>query len=250
MPNIFQTPLSPTPDVHGNVPVMLMDFGDVDFVSIESLRVLTTFSTVMTKLPGQAVRVSLARVPPTPNKTFAPQAAKKLREMAPPDSKLLLRVLETSKSGLPVVELFERLASSKVAMLNASLELDESLYKSSDDNKTPKISPEDPSIKQLQHHELVDLRQDLESMQVSDNRKSSVSSGVGSHSSGSTPSPTPQHVIVPKASLPSVKSNFDVKVFNVVDPTNFYIHPLQTLPELITLARQLKVTNFNKIIIF
>lgn len=226
---------------------MLMDHGDVDFVSIESLRLLTTFSTVLTKLPGQAVRVTLARVPPTSNKTFTPQAAKKLREMAPPDSQLLLRVLETSRSGLPVVELFERLASGKVAMLNASLELDENLYKSSDDRQ--KISPEEPLIKQLENHELVDLRQDLESMQVSGNRKSSVSSGVGSHSSGSTPSPTPQHVVVSKAQLPLIKSNFDVKVFNVVDPTNFYIHPLKTLPDLITLGRQLKVANFYKSII-
>lgn len=119
----------PTHD--GNVSVQLMDFGDTELVPGNTLRELQTLSPVLARLPDQAVRVFLARVPPSPSKIFTEKAAKTLRQIAPPELSLMVRVLELN-NGVPVVELFERLESGKLVTINASLEMDESLYRSAD----------------------------------------------------------------------------------------------------------------------
>lgn len=119
----------PTHD--GNVSVQLMDFGDTELVPGSTLRDLQALSPVLARLPDQAVRVLLARVPPSPSKVFTEKAAKTLRQIAPPELSLMVRVLEFN-NGVPVVELFERLESGKLVTINASLEMDESLYRSVD----------------------------------------------------------------------------------------------------------------------
>jgi len=121
---------------------MMIDHGDMDSVSVKSLRVL---EGVITQLPGQAVRVSLARVPPASSKTFTTHAAKKMRELLPPNLHLQLRVVDTLKSGLPVVELYQQcIDSSNAAMVNALLQLDESLYEESTDQSAGSIPSPTP----------------------------------------------------------------------------------------------------------
>lgn len=119
----------PTHD--GNVSVQLMDFGDTELVPGNTLRDLQSLSPVLARMPDQAIRVLLARVPPSPSKTFTEKAAKTLRQIAPPELSLMVRVLEFN-NGIPVVELFERLESGKLVTINASLEMDESLYRTTD----------------------------------------------------------------------------------------------------------------------
>lgn len=123
----------PTHD--GNVSVQLMDFGDTELVLGSTLRDLQALSPVLARMPDQAVRVFLARVPPSPSKVFTEKAAKTLRQIAPPELSLMVRVLEFN-NGVPVVELFERLESGKLVTINASLEMDESLYRSADQAAT------------------------------------------------------------------------------------------------------------------
>ena len=120
---------STIPTHDGNVSVQLIDYGDIELVPRDSLRNLHKMSPLLTRLPNQAVLVSLARVPPSPTKLFTDKAAKKLRKIAPPDLSLMGRVLEF-KNDVPVVELFQRLDSCKLVTINASLEMDETLYRS------------------------------------------------------------------------------------------------------------------------
>ena len=120
---------STIPTHDGNVSVQLIDYGDIELVPRDSLRNLQKMSPLLTRLPNQAVLVSLSRVPPSPNKLFTDKAAKKLRKIAPPDLSLMGRVLEF-KNDVPVVELFQRLDSCKLVTINASLEMDETLYRS------------------------------------------------------------------------------------------------------------------------
>lgn len=123
---------------------MMIDHGDMDSVSVKSLRAL---EGVITQLPGQAVRVNLARVPPSSSKTFTTHAAKKMRELLPPNLHLQLRVVDTLKSGLPVVELYQQcIDSSNATMVNASLQLDETLYNESTEKSAcviPLLTPEE-----------------------------------------------------------------------------------------------------------
>jgi len=63
--------------------------------------------------------------------------------------------------------------------------------------------------------------------------------------SGSSLAPCPQQVMVPRVQLPSIGAKFDVKVLSVVDPTTFYVLPLENLPDLIALNRQLKESDFE-----
>lgn len=119
----------PTHD--GNVSVQLMDYGDTELVPGNTLRELQSLSPVLARLPEQAIRVLLARVPPSPTKVFTEKAAQTLRQIAPPELSLMVRVLEFN-NGVPVVELFERLDSGKLVTINASLEMNEALYRSTE----------------------------------------------------------------------------------------------------------------------
>lgn len=113
----------------GNVAVHLVDLGDVEIVPCNTLRDLATLSPVLARIPPQAIRVRLARVPPSPLLAFTEQAAQKLRDMVPPESRLMMRVMDIPTNGPPVVELYERLENQKIVILNASLEMDESLFR-------------------------------------------------------------------------------------------------------------------------
>lgn len=265
--------LSPVPASDGNVAAQLMDYGDVELVPFDKLRSLSSISPALAQLPSQAIRVLLARVPPM-NKTFKPEAAQKLREMAPQDSRcvalhlsipffkvhfkrlvffssLLVRCvgLETYKADqvLPVVELFERLTSlnGKMALINASLELDESLY-----CPIPLTDKKQPAVAESGNGSEAELRFHLESLKL--RKSSTASSGLASSGLGSkstTPSPTlmGDRVVVPEAEMPIVdtrrgpRSTYDVKVCNVSSPHHFYVQPLQTAHDLKRLTQELKV---------
>lgn len=122
---------SSIPTHDGNVSVQLMDFGDTELVPGNTLRELQSMSPVLARIPDQAVRVVLARLPP-PSCTFTEKAAKTLRELTPPGLSLMVRVQEF-RNGIPVVELFERIEESgKLVTINAMMEMDESLYRSTD----------------------------------------------------------------------------------------------------------------------
>lgn len=94
---------SSIPTHDGNVSVQLMDFGDTELVPGNTLRELQSLSLVLSRLPDQAVRVFLARLPP-PSCSFTEKAAKTLRELTPQGVSLMVRVVEF-KNGIPVVEL-------------------------------------------------------------------------------------------------------------------------------------------------
>lgn len=146
---------------------------------------------------------------------------------------------------LPVVELFEQLTSlnSKMAPINASLELDESLYCPIHltDKKQPAVAESgngsDTELR-LHHVESLKLR-----------KSSTASSGLASSGLGSkstTPSPTlmADRVMIPEAEMPILdtrRSIFDVKVCNVSSPHHFYVQPLQTAHDLKRLIQELKV---------
>lgn len=112
----------------GKVVVQLVDFGDTEAVSSSTLRDLQVLSPVLAKIPGQAVKVVLARVPP-PGKTFNEKAFEVLRNITPAEVNVLVRVIEFSSGGHPVVELFERLSDGKIVTINGSLEMNDSIYK-------------------------------------------------------------------------------------------------------------------------
>lgn len=122
---------SSIPTHDGNVSVQLMDFGDTELVPGNTLRELHTLSTVLARIPDQAVRVFLARLPP-PSCSFTDKAAKTLRDLTPHGLSLMVRVVEF-RNGIPVVELFERIEESgKLVTINAMMEMDETLYRSTD----------------------------------------------------------------------------------------------------------------------
>lgn len=186
----------------GNFPVQLIDYGDTELVTKDALRDLQTLSPILARMPGQAVRVFLARVPPSPSKTIITDlAAKKLREIAPPELSLMVRVLEINNNGIAVVELFERLEENgKLVAINATLETDETLYKSA------AVFPE-ATLE-------ADISQRLAAMPIP------------SRYNGLT-------VLVPEAEIPQVdtgrfKKPFNVRVFNISNPYHFYVQPLET----------------------
>ena len=135
---------SKIPTHDGNVSVQLIDYGDTELVPRDSLRDLQKMSPVLARMPDQAVRISLARVPPSPTKLFTDKAAKTLRNIAPPELSLMVRVLEF-KNDVPVVELFERLDSGKLITINASLEMDETLYRPADQSASKPVLDADLS---------------------------------------------------------------------------------------------------------
>ena len=106
---------------------------------------MTNLSPVLTRIPAQATRVLLSRVPPSPLLSFTEKAAQRLREMAPPSSCLMMRVCEIQQlTGTPVVQLYERLVENrKLVYINASLEMDDSLFRptNSSSTSTPATTP-------------------------------------------------------------------------------------------------------------
>ena len=109
-------------------------------ISGNTLRDMTTLSPVLARIPAQATRVRLSRVPPSPLLSFTEKAAQRLREIAPPTSCLMMRVCEIQQlTGTPVVELYERLENQKLVYINASLEMDDSLFRpiNSSNSSTP-----------------------------------------------------------------------------------------------------------------
>ena len=114
----------------GIVSVRLLDYGDTELVPIDSLRDLQVMSPVLARIPDQAVLVLLNGVL-SPTKLFTEKAARKLRKIAPPELSLVVRLLKF-ENDVPVVELFERLDSDKLVSVIASLEMDETLYRSAE----------------------------------------------------------------------------------------------------------------------
>ena len=260
----------------GKLAVQLMDYGDIEFVCHEKLRALNSVSVTLAQLPPQAIRVALSRVPPSPTKTFKPEAAKKLREMAPPDCRcvitrfftgllflliiinvilifsLIMRCvgMQAQNNGqlIPVVEIFERMPSGLMAMINATIEMDESLYCtiSTTDTKSPPVAVENGNGP--------DLLLSMEGLKLRKSSTSSsglASSGVGSKSSSPSPTFSSNVAVVPEAEMPVLDSRsfFDVKVCNVSSPSHFYVQPLPTAFALTELTRRLKV-RWKMIVIF
>lgn len=219
---------SSIPTHDGNVSVQLMDFGDTELVPGNTLRELQSMSPVLARIPDQAVRVVLARLPP-PSCTFTEKAAKTLREFTPPGLSLMVRVQEF-RNGIPVVELFERIEESgKLVTINAMMEMDESLYRSTDQVT---VQPALPKTRLD-----ADMSQRVAAMTLPSRRSSTSSS----------PSPTFQmeRVVVPEADIPAIDTGrfltpFDVQVFNVSNPDHFYVHSVHSLQLLNTLMLRLK----------
>ena len=116
----------------GKVVVRLIDYGDTEILAIGLLRELLW--PVLSRLAGEASRVRLARVPPSPLLEFTDRAAQRLREIAPRDSRFLMRIVDmAAPPAPPVVELYERLPSAKIVIINASLEMDETLFRAAAD---------------------------------------------------------------------------------------------------------------------
>lgn len=114
--------------IDGKVRVQLVDFGDIEDVADKTLIDLETVSPVLARLPDQAIKVVLARVPPA-GKVFNERAVDVLRKIIPPEANVLARVVEIAGDGQAVVELFERLPDGKMVTVNGSLELDETIFK-------------------------------------------------------------------------------------------------------------------------
>ena len=219
--------LNATPAEDGTVMVELIDYGQPEQVSAESLRDLSIVSPALARLPGQAAEVLLARIPPSPSLVFSDKAAKRLREIAPAHLRLWMRVIEFSPQGTPVVELYERIELGKLAVVNTTLEMDSSLYE---------LNPQSAAAAANKGGAAELVNQRMTAMNV----RHAVSS----------PSPTnflDGAVRVPPATLPQVSSGrtfhlLGVRVFNVVSPSNFYIHETDKIPELSKLTASMMVS--------
>ena len=203
-----------TPTNEGTVFSQLIDYGQPEQVSVKALRDLTPVSPVLARLPGQAIEILLARVPPTPDVIFSDKAAKRLKEIAPPDLRLFMRVHALSSEGKPIVELHQRIELGKLVVVNTTLEVDDSLYE---------LAPE-PGVNAVAEK----INQRLAAMNL---RKSS--------------SPINPEVVVPPSStlLSNIRPQnlLGVRVFNVANPFSFWVHFYDKEQELEKLTARMQV---------
>jgi hypothetical protein len=135
-----------------------------------------------------------------------------------------MRVIEFSPQGTPVVELYERIELGKLAVVNTTLEMESSLYQ--------------PNPQSAANKEGIEMF----------NQRMNIRQAVAS------PSPTnflSTSVHVPPIELPQVSSGrtfhlLGVRVFNVVSPSNFYVHETEKAPELSKLTARMKVSFYFK----
>jgi len=234
----------------GTVAVHLLDFGEVEIVPGNTLRDMTNLSPVLTRIPAQATRVRLSRVPPSPLLSFTEKAAQRLREMAPPSSCLMMRVCEIQQlTGTPVVELYERLENQKLVYINASLEMDDSLFRpiNSSNTSTPATTPSSTTPVSPKRHLATD--EQLLSRQFASITRTFTTNTMQPHEPVVRRMEVRQ-VIVPDLEMPLAergrnKIRFDVHVCNVSNPRLFYVQPLSSLNKLSHLMHKLQEVKKN-----
>ena len=217
------------PTADGKVFVRLIDFGDVEIFAVSDLRSLASLSPLLARMAGQATRTRLARVPPSPDFPFTEKTAQRLRELAPKNVDLVMRVVEMTDKTVPIVELFQRVNESGVlGALNTTLEMEMVLSKT--DSQVP-----------------------VDSMAVL------ALGSAGRNSTGSvsklpavknvSPSLLAMEVISP-AKVPAENGEFCVHVCNVSSPSNFFVQPLSSFPQLKAMLTSLQVMTIEDISTF
>jgi len=226
----------------GSVAVQLLDFGEIEIVPGNTLRDMTTLSPVLARIPAQATRVRLSRVPPSPLLSFTEKAAQRLREIAPPTSCLMMRVCEIQQlTGTPVVELYERLENQKLVYINASLEMDDSLFRpiNSSNSSTPAATtPVSPKKYTGDDEQLL-------SRQFAAITRTFTTNAGQQQAPAVTKKAEMKQMSVPDPQIPLVergrsKTRFDVHVCNVSNPRLFYVQPLASLNMLSALMHKLQ----------
>ena len=218
--------LRSAPASDGTIFVQLIDLGDVEIIPVSNIRPLSALSPLLARMPGQATRVRMARVPPSPHLNFTEKAAQRLREMAPRDSPLIMRVVEILDRSTPVVELFQRIGNNNIlGALNTTMEMETELYRPAGENRGASL---DASMANL----TIDKR---------------VTSPINRASPALVVSPSQVsavvHLKIPPPVVPQVDQELKVHVCNVSSPFNFYVQSLSTYRQLENMMQALQVFN-------
>jgi hypothetical protein len=216
--------LRSAPVSDGTIFVQLIDSGDAEIIPMSKIRPLTALSPLLARMPGQATRVRMARVPPSPHLNFTEKAAQRLREMAPRDSPLIMRVVELLDRTTPVVELFQRMGNNNIlGALNSTMEMETGLYRPAGENRGASL---DASMAKL----TIDKQ---------------VTSPISRASPAAAVSPAHVSAVVqlkiPPPVMPQAEQELKVHVCNVSSPFNFNVQSLSTYRQLENLMQGLQV---------
>ncbi|KAK4298176.1 hypothetical protein Pmani_029459 [Petrolisthes manimaculis] len=213
-----------TPDPNGKVLMNFVDFGNCERVPLANMRPLPTHGDQLTKIPHQALRCKLHKVPGTLGLQWTSRASQRLVDLSPVDSPLLLKVHEAGvDGGPPLVELFKRLPpQNELVSLNATLSLDASLFSDGDSNnnsveKDLVLSPTRSRSRQSSSTSQSSNSQGLSS------GPSSLSSPPGSLPSSPRPDDSLSPLTPPKQEVPHVGEYYDVLVTYAASPSNFAV---------------------------
>jgi len=210
------------PAADGRIFVQLIDLGDAEMIPVSKIRPLSALSPLLARMPGQATRVRMARVPPSPHLAFTEKAAQRLREMAPRDSPLIMRVVELLDRSIPVVELFQRMGNNNIlGALNTTMEMETGLYRSAGEVRGASL---DVSMANLT----------IEKHVTSPVNRPSPSSSV-------SPSSAVVHLKIPPPVIPQAEQELKVHVCNVSNPFSFYVQSLANYRQLEDMMQALQV---------
>ncbi|XP_033207239.1 tudor domain-containing protein 7A-like isoform X2 [Belonocnema kinseyi] len=199
------------------IDAFLMDFGRTIITKISTLVDLESISKMLAQIPGQALKLRLHNVPPS---SFDAEKVARLKELASPDTSLLVKeVIRSNDSSPPTVELLKRQEpSNEIITINNTLVLDKELSCPNNDDDNNNVGTR--------------------------KRSERLTSRYGSSADRTDPC---QRNALRTPNIPPTGSYFDVHVSMAANPGNFVVQPHEDQLELANMMNKLQeeCTTYN-----